>query len=196
MFVGLFALLHTVVILFNAPELSLVQPTFLPACPSNTNFTGWEKFNSLSGNPISIVSCKFAPDTKNGDDDTTLGSVNVPFQPAPPEIIVPYGIVSKNDVLYFINNNSEGLVKLKGVVLNVFNSDKMIQDESVNLVKSNQDKLCLTDKQFERWAGKRYIVLIEVKNIEKINPFKIDKRNYSNMDDWLPVTKIEDVMVN
>ncbi len=109
---------------------------------------------------------------------------------------IPYGIVSKNDVLYFINNNSEGLVKLKGVVLNVFNSDKMIQDESVNLVKSNQDKLCLTDKQFERWAGKRYIVLIEVKNIEKINPFKIDKRNYSNMDDWLPVTKIEDVMVN
>jgi len=51
-------------------------------------------------------------------------------------------------------------------------------------------------KQYKRWAGKRYIVLIEVSNTEEINPFPIDKSNFSNMDDWLLVEDIESVKVS
>jgi hypothetical protein len=29
--------------------------------------------------------------------------------------------------------------------------------------------------------------------MKQIEPFPIDKSNYGNMDDWLPVEKIEDV---
>jgi hypothetical protein len=50
---------------------------------------------------------------------------------------------------------------------------------------------CLTEKQLARWAGKRYLVLIEVAGIETVSPFAIDKSNYGNMDDWFPVEKIE-----
>jgi len=106
---------------------------------------------------------------------------------------LPYGRVKIKDILYFINNNAEGLVKAKAEVSNVFNSEKMDKEESIKLVKDNQDKLQLTDKQFQKWAGKRYIVLIEVNNVEAIKPFEIDKSNYGNMDDWLPVEKIETV---
>ena len=107
---------------------------------------------------------------------------------------LPYGRVNIGDILYFINNNAEGLVKARGTVTDVFNSEKMDKNTSVNLVKEHQPKLQLTDKQFERWAGKRYIVLIEVKNIKPLEPFKFDKSNYSNMDDWLPVVEIESVI--
>ncbi|MFQ3548337.1 MAG: hypothetical protein SNJ70_01125 [Armatimonadota bacterium] len=106
---------------------------------------------------------------------------------------LPHGRVFENDILYFINNNAEGEVKAKAVVKSVFNSDKLTADESAKLVKDNQDKLQLTDKQFERWSGKRYLVLIEVSNIELITPFAIDKSNYGNMDDWLPVENIDSV---
>lgn len=106
---------------------------------------------------------------------------------------LPYKRVDIGDVLYFINNNGEGLVKAKAVVSDVFNSDKMTKEESIALVEKNQDKLQLTKKQVKRWAGKRYIVLIEVKEIKSIDAFGIDKSNYGNMDDWLPVEKIENV---
>jgi len=106
---------------------------------------------------------------------------------------LPYGRVEAGDILYFINNNSEGLVKLKGEVSSVLNSEKMDKETSVNLVKEHQDKLQLSDKQISRWAGKRYLVLIELKNIEEIEPFAIDKSNYGNMDDWLPVGDILNV---
>jgi len=106
---------------------------------------------------------------------------------------MPYGRVNKGDVLYFINNNAEGLVLAKAGVESVFNSDKLTEEEAVRLVDANQDKLQLTKKQVQRWAGKRYLVLIEIGGVEKIDPFRIDKSNYGNMDDWLLVEQIERV---
>jgi hypothetical protein len=38
----------------------------------------------------------------------------------------------------------------------------MTKDESVMLVEKHQDSLRLTPGQYKRWAGKRFLVLIEV----------------------------------
>lgn len=108
---------------------------------------------------------------------------------------LPYNRVSIGDVLYFINNNAEGKVKAKADVTSVFNSDKMTKDESIALVEKQQTKLQLSDAQLKRWAGKRYIVLIEIDKIKEIKSFPIDKRNYKNMDDWLLVDDINKVKI-
>jgi hypothetical protein len=106
---------------------------------------------------------------------------------------LPHGRVNNGDILYFINNNAEGVVKAKALVASVFNSDKMDTVESIALVKENQNKLLLSDKQFQKWAGKRYLVLIELSDFNEVDGFPIDKSNYGNMDDWLPVENIENV---
>lgn len=108
---------------------------------------------------------------------------------------LPYGRVNQNDVLYFINNNAEGLVRALAKVKSVLNSDKLTEVESTQFVERYQDKLQLTKKQYNRWAGKRYLVLIEISDVESIEPFRIDKSNYGNMDDWLPVEQIEKVKI-
>ena len=104
---------------------------------------------------------------------------------------LPHGRVQAGDVLYFINNNAEGPVRAKAVVSAAIHSEKMTEADSHALVQQYQPKLCLTEKQLARWAGKRYLVLIEVAGVESVSPFAIDKSNYGNMDDWLPVEKIE-----
>ena len=106
---------------------------------------------------------------------------------------LPYGRVNIDDVLYFINNNAEGIIRAKGVVSSVINSERMVKEESFDLLEKYQNKLQLTDKQFQRWGEKRYIVLIEVTNIQKIESFAFNKNKYRNMDDWLIVEKIENV---
>jgi hypothetical protein len=106
---------------------------------------------------------------------------------------VPHGRVHTGDVLYLLNNNAEGKVRAKALVLTAFHSAKMNEIESISLVQQNQSKLNLTDVQFARWAGKRYIVLIEVCKIETVAPFAIDKSHDGNMDDWLPVGMIDSV---
>ena len=103
---------------------------------------------------------------------------------------LPYGRVNKGDMLYLIENDGSGLVRAIAKVLSVINSEKMTKEESISLVKEYQDKLQLTSSQNKRWAGKRYLVLIEIGEVEAVEPFTIDKREYGNMDDWLPVGNI------
>jgi hypothetical protein len=98
-------------------------------------------------------------------------------------------------VLYFINNNADGFVRAAAKVKSVINSDKMTEAESAQFIDRYQDKLQLTQKQYDRWAGKRYLVLIEVGDVKKTEPFRIDKSDYGNMDDWLLVEKVETVRI-
>lgn len=108
---------------------------------------------------------------------------------------LPYGRVDAGDVLYFINNDGSGQVQAKATVADVLLSDKMTKEESEALVEkySGAGKLNLSDTQVKRWAGKRYIVIITVSDFEEIEPFAIDRSQYGNMDDWLPVEDIESV---
>jgi hypothetical protein len=108
---------------------------------------------------------------------------------------MPYGRVNQGDILYFINNNAEGIILAKANVVNVINSDKLSESESTQLIDEQQEYLQLTKKQHDRWAGKRYLVLIEISEVEKVEPFRIDKSKFGNMDDWLPVEEIEKVKI-
>jgi hypothetical protein len=106
---------------------------------------------------------------------------------------IPYERVNSGDTLYFIENDASGLICGRGVVANVLNSGKLSEEESKKLIEMNQNKLQLTSQQIARWAGKRYLVLIEVRDVVKVVPFPIDKSGFSNMDDWLPVEDINRV---
>ena len=104
---------------------------------------------------------------------------------------MPYGRVAAGDVLYFINNNAESLVRARGTVNEVVNSEKLTEEQSITLLEQNQPRLNLTAEQIKRWGGKRYLVLISVGDVQPVKPFAIDRSVYGNMDDWLPVGEIE-----
>lgn len=108
---------------------------------------------------------------------------------------LPHGRVFAGDVLYFIENNVDGLVKAKANVLRAHSTEKLTEVDSVDTINGFQKKLKLSDAQFVKLAGKQYLVLIDVTDVEAIEPFAIDKSNYGNMDDWLPVEDIETVKV-
>ena len=104
---------------------------------------------------------------------------------------LPYGRVQTGDTLYFINNNAEGVIKGSGTVRSVFFSEPLTPEASKQLVQLSQDKLQLCSKQINRWAGKRYVTLVEVLDVKEIDPFSIDKSEFGNMDDWLLVGDIQ-----
>ncbi len=106
---------------------------------------------------------------------------------------LPYGHVSVSDVLWFIENKGDGLVKASTVVESVYSSEKLSVVESERVLSDNQPKLRLTPNQIKRWRGKRYLVLIGVEKPQKLEPFAIDRSKYGNMDDWLPVGEIRSV---
>lgn len=109
---------------------------------------------------------------------------------------VPYGRVNIDDNLYFIRNNGEGVIKAKAKVVDVFNSEKLTKEQSEQIVEKNKNRLLISQAMIKRFAGKRYLVLVEVSEVRKVTPFKIDKSEYGNMDDWLPVGDIRKITIN
>lgn len=105
---------------------------------------------------------------------------------------LPHGRVFEGETLYFIENNGNGLIKAKATVKSVFNSEKMTEDEAKVVVAENQDKLNLTDAQIKRWAGKKILCLIEIKDAETIETLTL--AHQSNMDDWITVEKITSIL--
>lgn len=107
---------------------------------------------------------------------------------------LPYGRVEPGDTLYFVEKDGKTEVRARATVSCVLNSEKLTPEESEKLINDHQKELQLTPTQFKRWAGKRYLVLIGLEAVSPVTPFTIDRSEYGNMDDWLPVEKIGRVM--
>ncbi len=105
---------------------------------------------------------------------------------------LPHGRVFEGETLYFIENNGSGLIKAKAVVKSVFNSEKMTEEESVALVAEKQAQLNLTEAQIKRWAGKKFLCLVELKDVQELQPLNFERQN--NMDDWITVESITSVL--
>lgn len=106
---------------------------------------------------------------------------------------IPHGRVEKGDVLYFIENVGDSLIKAKAEVNDVFHSDKLTPEESIAIVDSHSSELKLDSTLYKRFAGKRYLVLIHCEDIQPLESFPMNRSAYSNMDDWLPVGDINTV---
>ena len=104
---------------------------------------------------------------------------------------IPYGTVSEGDVLYFVSGDNCTEIQAKGVVSSVYNSYELSEEESYEMIIRNQDKLILPDEQFYRWAGKRFLVLIGLENVEMIRSFNINKNSLLDSEGWFTSENIE-----
>lgn len=134
-------------------------------------------------------------DKKSGDLEKLLaGSARMIVRGAAGRKM-PYGRVQPGDRLFFIQNDGKCLVRACASVASVVNSAPLSADESRQMIEDNLEQLQLTPAQVKRWAGKRYLVLISLDKVTPVSPFVIDRSAYGNMDDWLPVGDIEQVMI-
>jgi len=104
---------------------------------------------------------------------------------------IPHSRVFEGETLYFMKKGSKK-ISAKAVVSDVQNLMKLTDSEIIDVLEKNQPKLNLSDKQRARWH-KKCLCLVEFKEVEEIDPLDFDHQG--NMDDWLIIDKIEDVVV-
>ncbi|WP_018212662.1 hypothetical protein [Desulfitobacterium hafniense] len=105
---------------------------------------------------------------------------------------IPHSRVFEGEMLYFMEKGT-ALIAAKAVVKSVQNYVKLTEAEIVKTFDDHQDKLNLTDKQRTRWH-KKCLCLVEFEQVETIEP-ALAFDHQGNMDDWLIIEKIEDVVV-
>lgn len=104
---------------------------------------------------------------------------------------IPHSRVFEGDTLYFMKKGT-GQISTTASVVNVQNYVKLSEEEINKIMTENQCKLNLSEKQKTRWH-KKCICLVEFNNVKQITPLAFHHRG--NMDDWLIIEKIEDVVV-
>ncbi|EGT3687261.1 TPA: hypothetical protein KN209_002022 [Clostridioides difficile] len=104
---------------------------------------------------------------------------------------IPHSRVFEDELLYFMEKGT-AKISAKATVEKVENYVKLTEDEISKILNENQPKLNLSEKQKVRWH-KKCLCLVEFENVEEITPLDFDHQG--NMDDWLIVEKIEDVVV-
>lgn len=103
---------------------------------------------------------------------------------------IPHSRVFDGERLYFMEKGSASITAT-ATVKSVQNYVKLSDEEITKTLESNQSKLNLSEKQKERWH-KKCLCLVEFENAEEISPLAFEHQG--NMDDWLIVEKIEDVV--
>lgn len=104
---------------------------------------------------------------------------------------IPHSRVFKEETLYFMEKGTKKITA-KAQVTAVENYVKLTDEEIIKVIEENNNKLQLTGAQKERWH-KKCLCLIEFAQVEQIEPLDFDHQG--NMDDWLIIEKIEDVVV-
>ncbi len=104
---------------------------------------------------------------------------------------IPHSRVNVGETLYFMEKGT-ALIHVMATVKNVFNYVKLLDEEITKVLQENQSKLNLTEKQQQRWH-KKCLCLVEFENVQEIEALAFDRQG--NMDDWLIIDKIEDVVV-
>jgi hypothetical protein len=104
---------------------------------------------------------------------------------------IPHSRVFQGETLYFMKKGT-GKISALATVASVQNYVKLTDDEISKILEDNQSKLDLSAKQKQRWH-KKCLCLVEFKDVKEIAPLEFDHQ--SNMDDWLIIEKIQDVVV-
>jgi hypothetical protein len=103
------------------------------------------------------------------------------------------GRVKQDDVLYFVETGSDLIITHRAVVKKVIETQQMTEHESIAFVEKYHHELMLAPHQIIRWAGKKFLCLIEIHPLEAIEPFHYKREK--NMDDWIIVDDINDIKV-
>lgn len=104
---------------------------------------------------------------------------------------IPHSRVFKGETLYFMKKGTAKISAAANVV-DVKNYVKLSEEEIDKIMNENQDKLNLSEKQKARWH-KKCMCLVEFNDVRQIEPLDFDHQG--NMDDWLIIEKIEDIVV-
>lgn len=104
---------------------------------------------------------------------------------------IPHSRVFEGEILYFMEKGTKEIYTT-ALVKSVQNFIKLNEDEINQVFMQNQNKLNLSKKQQERWH-KKCICLVEFDKVKKIELLTFEHQG--NMDDWLIIEKIEDVIV-
>jgi len=101
--------------------------------------------------------------------------------------------VNPGDSLYFLRDQDDSAVRVKATVVRVMNFTKTFEVDSLHTLKEMQPRLQLTEDQFNFWAGKDDMQLVEFESAHKTNVIQVAPRKTTGPVDWIAFEAISQI---
>jgi len=103
----------------------------------------------------------------------------------------PYKKIICGDTIYFKETGKP--VTVKAVTKKAIFFDRLDKNKTENIIKKYGKGICVSQSFSREVLGKRYCTLVFLENVEKIEPFKVNKKGYGLMSAWISVDKIDKI---
>ncbi len=102
----------------------------------------------------------------------------------------PYGRIKENDIIYFKNSGER--ITVKATVEKVLFFADLTQEKIKKIIKDYGDDIKLQNKDATTYTAK-YCILLFLKDVQEITPFKIDKTGFGSGAAWLTMQNINTI---
>lgn len=101
----------------------------------------------------------------------------------------PYGTLKIGDTIYFKDSGESVTAKAKAEKVILF--DNLTRNKIISILKEYGDRICIPLSYSKRLEGKNYCVLIFLKEVQRVEPFRVDKTGFGMMSAWISVSDID-----
>ena len=105
----------------------------------------------------------------------------------------PWNIIARGESVYFKNSGEK--VQLRADVSKVVQFSDLNQEKIRDILQNFGDKIGLENSKyfFETVKYKKYCILIFLKNVKEVSPFKINKKGFGAMASWICIESINKI---
>lgn len=100
----------------------------------------------------------------------------------------PYQKIAKGDMLYFKETGKP--VTAKATAQEVLFFDMLTEEKIRNILENYGKEINITVDAVSRLLDKKYCTLVVLENVQKIQPFQINKKGYGIQAAWITVDNI------
>lgn len=102
--------------------------------------------------------------------------------------IIPYERISEGDVIYFKETGK--MVSARAVVEKALFFDNLNESRIRDILRKYGERIGITEYN-RNFDGKNFCTLVFLDNVERVEPFKINKKGYGIGSAWITVDSIE-----
>jgi len=101
--------------------------------------------------------------------------------------------VSPGDSLFFLRDTDEGAVRVRATVTRVLVQTSSNDEDLSHTLKEMQSRLQLTEDQYNHWAARRQVLLVEFENARKMNVIQVAPNRIPEPSGWIAFGELREI---
>ena len=101
--------------------------------------------------------------------------------------------VTPGDSLYFLRDTDDGAVRVKATVTRVLLQTSSNDEDLSHTLKEMQPRLQLTEGQYNHWATRRQVLLVEFENARKMNAIQVAPNRIPEPSGWIAFGELREI---